>query len=168
MRKPKAGLDEGVDHERGIDGNQELFKAGVLKRGDGKGFAVAREVCEVMGRDEIDLVQNLDDRLGRDRELGQDFFDLSFLLVAHRAGGVLHVEKNLSSLHLFEGGTEASNQCVGKVADESSTVSDSKILRREGSCSRLSLGSSVANIRADSSTPASVSALKRVLLPALV
>jgi hypothetical protein len=34
LREPKAGFDERVDHERGIDGNQELFKAGVLKRGD--------------------------------------------------------------------------------------------------------------------------------------
>jgi hypothetical protein len=28
LREPKAGFDERVDHERGIDGNQELFKAG--------------------------------------------------------------------------------------------------------------------------------------------
>ena len=30
LREPKAGFDERVDHERGIDGHQELFKAGVL------------------------------------------------------------------------------------------------------------------------------------------
>ena len=41
LRNPKAGFDERVDHERGIDGNQELFKAGVLKRGNGNGFAIA-------------------------------------------------------------------------------------------------------------------------------
>src|ERR1700737_5316956 len=41
LREPKAGFDERVDHERGIDGNQELFKAGVLKRGDGNRFAIA-------------------------------------------------------------------------------------------------------------------------------
>ena len=39
LREPKAGFDERVDHERGIDGNQELFKAGVLKRGDEDRFA---------------------------------------------------------------------------------------------------------------------------------
>src|SRR5271168_1027369 len=55
LRKPKAGLDERVDHQRRIDGNQELFKAGVLKRGDGKGFAVAGELGESLWRDEIDL-----------------------------------------------------------------------------------------------------------------
>ena len=31
LREPKAGFDKRVDHERGIDGNQDLFKAGVLK-----------------------------------------------------------------------------------------------------------------------------------------
>jgi hypothetical protein len=31
LREPKAGFDERVNHESGIDGNQELFKAGVLK-----------------------------------------------------------------------------------------------------------------------------------------
>src|ERR1700730_17683159 len=70
LREPKAGFDERVDHERGIDGNQELFKAGVLKRGDGNRFAIAGEVGEFLGCDEIDLVQVLDDGLGRDCELG--------------------------------------------------------------------------------------------------
>src|ERR1700722_17429482 len=68
--EPKAGFDERVDHERGIDGNQELFKAGVLKRGDGNRFAIAVEVGEFLGCDEIDLVQDLDDGLGRDCEFG--------------------------------------------------------------------------------------------------
>ena len=35
LREPKAGFDERVGYERGIDGNQELFKAGVLKRETG-------------------------------------------------------------------------------------------------------------------------------------
>ena len=68
LREPKSGFDERVDHERGIDGNQELLKAGVLKRGDGNRFAVAGEVGEFLGRDEIDLVQDLDDGLGRDSQ----------------------------------------------------------------------------------------------------
>src|SRR5271170_6898049 len=70
LREPKAGFDERVDHERGIDGSQELFKAGVLKRGDGNRFAISGEVGEFLGRNEIDLVQNLDDGLGRDCKLG--------------------------------------------------------------------------------------------------
>ena len=70
LREPKAGFDERVDHERGIDGNQELFKAGVLKRGDGNRFAIAGQVGEFLGRDEIDLVQDLDDGLGRDCKFG--------------------------------------------------------------------------------------------------
>src|SRR5260370_32032811 len=86
LREPKAGFDERVDHERGIDGDQELFKAGVLKRGDGNRFAIAGEVGEFLGRDEIDLVQDLDDWLGRDCARGEDFFDLSLLLFAHRDG----------------------------------------------------------------------------------
>src|SRR5437899_6334822 len=61
LREPKAGFDKRVDHERGIDGNQDLFKAGVLKRGDGNRFAIAGEVGEVVVCDEIDLVQDLDD-----------------------------------------------------------------------------------------------------------
>ena len=70
LREPKAGFNERVDHERRIDGNQELFKAGVLKRGDGNRFAIAGEVGAFLGRNEIDLVQNLDDGLGRDCKLG--------------------------------------------------------------------------------------------------
>jgi len=48
--EPKVSFDERVHHERGIDGNQELFKAGVLKRGDGNRFAIAGEVGEFLGR----------------------------------------------------------------------------------------------------------------------
>ena len=70
MRESKPGFNERVDHERGIDGNQELFKPGVLKRGDGNRFAIAGEVGDFLGRDQIDLVQDLDDGLGRDRKLG--------------------------------------------------------------------------------------------------
>src|SRR6266481_9151034 len=70
LRETKAGFDERVDHERGIDGNQELFKAGVLKRGNGNRFAIAGEVGEFLGCDEIDLVQDVDDGLGRDCKLG--------------------------------------------------------------------------------------------------
>ena len=70
LREPKAGFDKRVDHQRGIDGNQELFEAGVLKRGDGNRFAIAGEVGEFLRRDEIDLVQDLDDGLGRDFKVG--------------------------------------------------------------------------------------------------
>ena len=70
LREPKAGFDERVNHECGIDGIQELFKAGVLKRGDGNRFAIAGEVGEFLGRDEIDLVQDVNDGLGRDCKLG--------------------------------------------------------------------------------------------------
>jgi hypothetical protein len=55
LREPKAGFDERVDHERGIDGNQESFKTSVLERRDKNCFAIAGEVGEFLGRDEIDL-----------------------------------------------------------------------------------------------------------------
>jgi hypothetical protein len=44
LRETKAGFDQRVDHECCIDRYQELFKAGVLKRGDENRFAVARKV----------------------------------------------------------------------------------------------------------------------------
>src|SRR5260370_33564919 len=56
LREPKAGFDEWVDHERGIDGNQDLFKAVVLKRGDSIRFAIARVVCVILRICEIDIV----------------------------------------------------------------------------------------------------------------
>ena len=31
LRESKAAFDDRVDHERGIDGNQEFFEAGMLK-----------------------------------------------------------------------------------------------------------------------------------------
>ena len=34
------------------------------------------------------------------------------------------MEKNLGSLHLFEGGAEARNECVGKVADEADGIGE--------------------------------------------
>jgi hypothetical protein len=70
LREPKTNFDERVGYERGIDGNEDLFKAGVLKRRDGNCFATAREVGKFLGRDEIYLVQYLDDGLGRDAKLG--------------------------------------------------------------------------------------------------
>ncbi len=124
LRETKAGFDQRVDHECCIDRSQELFKAGVLKRGDENRFAVARKVDKFLGRDEIGLVQNLDDGLGRDGKLGQDLFNLSFLLFTDRIGGVLDVEKNLGSLDLFKRGTEAGNECVGKVADEANRIGE--------------------------------------------
>ena len=124
LREPKAGFDERVDHQRGIDGNQELFKAGALKRGDENRFAIAGEVDKFLRREEIGLVQDLDDRLGRDCKLGEDLFDLSFLLFTDRAGGILDVEKNLGPLHLFKRGTEARNECVRKVADEANRIGE--------------------------------------------
>src|ERR1700712_4161734 len=66
LREPKAGFNERVDHERSIDGNQKLFQAGVLKGRDGNRFAIAGEVGKFLGGDEIHLVQDLDDGLGRD------------------------------------------------------------------------------------------------------
>src|SRR5260370_7474833 len=57
LREPKAGFDERVDHERGIDGNQELFKAGVLKRGDGNPFPIPGSVGEFLRFDEIGPIQ---------------------------------------------------------------------------------------------------------------
>src|SRR6202000_2508620 len=45
-------------------------------------------------------------------------------------GGVLHVEKNFGSLHFFERGTEARNQCVGKVADETDSIGEQNLAAR--------------------------------------
>ena len=70
-------FDQRVHHQRGIDSHQELFKTGALKRRDGNCFAIAGEVGEFLGRDEIDLVQDLDDGLVRNSKLAQDFFNLS-------------------------------------------------------------------------------------------
>ena len=117
-------FDQRVHHQRGIDSHQELFKAGALKRRDENRFAIAGEVGEFLGRDEIDLVQDLDDGLGRDSKLGQNFFNLSFLLFADRAGCVLDVEKNFRSLNLFKGGAKAGNECGGKVADEADSIGE--------------------------------------------
>ena len=78
LRKPEAGLDERIDDERGVDSHQESFKARVLKRGDGNRFAITGEVRQFLGRDEVDLVQDLDDELGRDSKFGQTFSTWAF------------------------------------------------------------------------------------------
>jgi hypothetical protein len=70
LREPKSNFDKRVGYERGIDGNQDLFKAGVLKRRDGNCFAADRETGKFLGLDEIDFIQDLDDGLGRDSKLG--------------------------------------------------------------------------------------------------
>jgi hypothetical protein len=70
LREPKSNFDKRVGYERGIDGHQDLFKAGVLKRRDGNCFATARQVGEFLWCDEIYLVQHLDDGLGRDSKVG--------------------------------------------------------------------------------------------------
>ena len=58
LRKSERGLNERVDDQRGIDCNQELFKASVVKRRDGNRFAIIGEVRQLLRRYEIDLVQN--------------------------------------------------------------------------------------------------------------
>ena len=70
LRESKSNFDKRVGYERGIDGKQDLFKAGALKRRDGDCFATDREVGKFLGRDEIDLVKYLDDGLSRDSKLG--------------------------------------------------------------------------------------------------
>ena len=47
---------------------------------------------ELLRRDEIDFVQDLDDGLGGDIELSEHFFHLRLLLLARGAGGILNVE----------------------------------------------------------------------------
>ena len=69
MRKPKSNFDQRVGYERGIDGNQDLFKASVLKRGDENCFAADRQMGKLLRRDEIHLIQYVDDGLGRDSKL---------------------------------------------------------------------------------------------------
>jgi hypothetical protein len=88
-------------------------------------------VSEFLGRDEIDLVEDLDDGLGRDdSKLGEDFLNLDLLLVADGAGGILDVEENLGALHLFEGGAEAGDEGMGKVADEADRIGEQDLAAR--------------------------------------
>lgn len=124
MRKPKAGFNNGVDHERGIDGNEELFETGALKCGDGNHIAAVGEVGELVGWDKIYLIKYLNYGLGHGSKLGQDLFNLSLLLFSIRTSGVLDVEKNFGSLDLFEGGAEARNECMGKIADETDGIGE--------------------------------------------
>ena len=77
------------------------------------------------------------------------------------------MDQYFGSFDLFEGGAEARNESMGKIADEAYGIGE-QYPAAGRKLQLLSFESRVANIRADSSTPASVRALKRVLLPALV
>ncbi len=70
LRKPEAGFNDRVGYESGVDGLQELLETSVLQGRDGNRLAISGEMVEFLGRKEIDLVQNLDDRFGLDGKLG--------------------------------------------------------------------------------------------------
>src|SRR5205807_8749060 len=93
LRKAKTGLDNWVERKCGVDGNQQLIESGPLKSGDGDSPTIVGEMGEFLRRHEIDLIQNLDHWLSRNFQLGQDSFNLSFLLFSHRAGGILDMEE---------------------------------------------------------------------------
>lgn len=49
LRKAKAGFDDWVGNERSVDGNQELFQASVVKRGNGNRFTIVGEMGAFLG-----------------------------------------------------------------------------------------------------------------------
>jgi len=122
LGEAEAGFDEGVGGEGGIDGEEELVEAGAAEGGDGDGGGVGGEGGKLLGGEEIDLVEDVEDGLAGDGELGEDGFDLEALLVAYGTGGVLDVEEDFGALDLFEGGAEAGDEGVGEVADEADGV----------------------------------------------
>ena len=122
LREAEAGFDQRIGDERGVDGEQKLLETGVFERGHGDGVAVAGELGKLAWRHQIDLVENLDDVLFGNVELGEDLFYLQFLLVADGAGGVLHVEQDFGAFDFFKRGAKAGDEGVGQVADESDGI----------------------------------------------
>jgi hypothetical protein len=82
-------------------------------------------------------------------------------------GGVAHVQDDVGLGHLLQRGAEGGDQFRGNSLMKP-TVSDRITLRPEGSSVPRSVGSSVAKSWFSANTPAPVSALNRVDLPALV
>ena len=55
------------------------------------------------------------------------FSTCSLLLFAYRTGGILNMKKNLGPLDLFESGSEAGNQRVGKVSNEPNRIGEKNL-----------------------------------------
>ena len=129
---------------------------------------------EVAGRDPaignwkpVDLVEDHGLRLGGELQPVEDMADRINLFGCVAMGDVDDVEQRVRLLNLFEGCTKAATT-VGGSFWMNPTVSVSSASRPEGSVILRVTGSRVEKSCSRAVTPAPVSLLSRVLLPALV
>jgi hypothetical protein len=79
-------------------------------------------VRPLLGREQVHLVPDFNDGLSGNVQLPKHPLDLQLLLIEHGTGGVPDMKKEFGALNLFERGSKAGDEGVGKVADESDGV----------------------------------------------
>ena len=121
------------------------------------GFAASSASNSSFGSRSILLQTNNRGRV-LDVQIRQNFFNFSILFGVMRIGNVRDVQQQRRFLHLFQRRAKRRDQGRGS-ARINPTVSESKTRRPEGKRTARTVGSSVANIFDDTSTPA---LLKRV------
>lgn len=130
LRQTKSGLNQRIDHKRSIDRHQKLLEPGAPKRRHGNRFTIAQKLGELLRRNQIHLVQDLDDGLRRNLKLSQNLLHLSLLLLTHRAGAVLHMKQNLGALNLLKSGAKTRDQRVRKIPDKPDRIGEQDLAPR--------------------------------------
>jgi len=130
LRHAQVGINDGVGVERGVDRVEDGFEAFAGERRYRHSRAprfgsivVARKQRGAFGfRQQVDLVQYLDARLGQAFQFIENSFNLGFLFFAVRGGGVAYVQQYLCLCDFFKRGAEACDERVRQVADKSDRV----------------------------------------------
>ena len=117
--------------------------------------------------DQVDLVEDGDDRLVAGTEFLEDFQRGVVEALDFRRGGVEHVDEEIREHGFFERGLEGLDEAVGQVADEADGVGESSGWP-SGSSMRRVVVSRVAKSMSLAITSAPLRRLSRVDLPALV
>jgi hypothetical protein len=79
LGEAEGGFNDRVGDEGFVNGYEEGFETGVGEAGDEDGVLAAKKTVELVGGDEVGFVEDLEDGLARDFELGENLLDLRLL-----------------------------------------------------------------------------------------
>jgi len=136
LRNAQIGFDNGVGVKRSVDGSEQSRNAFAGEGGDrhsrGAGamgaiilwteIHTSEQRRALALRQQINLVQDFNSRLGERIKLAENFLDLRLLLFAIGGGSVADVKKHLGPRNLFKRGAEAGDERVGQIANEADRV----------------------------------------------
>jgi hypothetical protein len=132
QRDGKAQTQNGIDRHGFIDAPQKVIESGVLERRDVDVSVGARESREIVRRQTVDLVEDVNARAVLDTKIAQHFFHFGILFGVLRIGNIADVQKERGLLHFLERGAKSSQQALGQIANESDGVGKKSAKHRRG------------------------------------